>query len=317
MRALRALVAAVAKVATATALLIIAFAVAPGDPAAGIFGERALNGADAAALTIDGAAFAERLPRVLAAAVGDPPGYSLRYDGVPVIDIVFEGLPITLGLCVAALALAGPAAVAVGIAAATRGRGREAFAATIFTAFASAPAAALAAGLVYWLAVAWRLTPAAGWSEPTAAVIPVLTLAAPAFGLIGRAAWALAAETAPLPYVRTARAKGLSRYAAAWRHILPNIAAPLAATLALAFGWMLSGALVIETLFAIPGAGRETVRAIAARDYPTAIGCMAALAALNVGAGLLADWAAWRADWRAERREGRRDGGVLRRPTDS
>lgn len=303
MKALGALGAAAAKIAAAAALLLIAFAIAPGDPAAGVFGERAHGRADAAALALDGAFFTERLPRLLAVAIGQPPGYSLRYDGVPVVDVVLDGLPITLGLCVAALTLAGPSAVAVGIAAAARGRGWETLAAAVFTAFASAPAAALAAGLVFWLAVAWRWLPAAGWGEPAAALIPVLTLAAPAFGLIGRAAWALAAEAAPSPYIRAARAKGLSRDAAAWRHVLPNIAGPLAATLAAAFGWMLSGALVIETLFAIPGIGRETVRAIAARDYPVALGCMTALAALNVGAGLLADLAGWRADRRTERRE--------------
>lgn len=303
MKALGALAAAAAKAAVAFALLIIAFAAAPGDPAAGIFGDQAQGRAEAAALTLDGGFFTERLPRVLAAAVGDPPGYSLRYDGVPVADIVLEGLPITLGLCLAALTLAGPPAVAAGMAAAAGGRKRETVAAMIFTAFASAPAAALAAGLVYWLAVAWRLAPAAGWGEPAAAIIPTLTLAAPAFGLIGRTTWALAAEAAAAPYVRTARAKGRSRYAAALLHVLPNIAAPLTATLAVVFGWMLSGALVIETLFAIPGAGRETVRAIAARDYPTALGCMTALATLNVAAGLLADLAARRADRRSERRE--------------
>lgn len=303
MKALAAFAAAAAKVAAAIALLTIAFAATPGDPAAGIFGDQARGRADAAALTLSGGLFIERLPRVLAAAIGQPPGYSLRYDGVPVADIVLEGLPITLSLCLAALALAGPPAVAAGIAAAAGGGKWETFAATIFTAFASAPAAALAAGLVFWLAVTLRLVPAAGWGEPAAAIIPVLTLAAPALGLIGRATWALAAEAASSPYVRTARAKGLSRFAAAWRHILPNIAAPLAATLAVIFGWTLSGALVVETLFAIPGAGRETVQAIAARDYPTALGCMSALVALNIGAGLLADMAARRADRRSERRE--------------
>ena len=303
MKAPRALAAAGAKLAAAVALLIIAFALTPGDPAAGLFGDHAQGRTDAAALSLNGPFLTERLPRLAATAIGDPPGYSLRYDGVPVVDIVLDGLPVTLGLCLAALALAGPPAVAAGVAAAARGRGWETVAAAGFTAFAAAPAAALAAGVVFWLAVAWRWLPAAGWDEPAAAVIPVLTLAAPAFGVIGRAAWALTAEAAPSPYIRTARAKGLSRHAAVWRHALPNIAAPLAATLAVVFGWMLSGALVIETLFAIPGVGRETVRAIAARDYPVALGCMAALATLNVAAGLLADLAAWRADRRTERRE--------------
>lgn len=298
---LRRLAAAAATVAAAAAALIIAFAVAPGDPAAGVFGEHAASAA-AAGLAFDSAPAAERLRRVLAATLGDPPGYSLRYDGVAVVDIVLDGLPATLALCLGAMALAGPPAVAAGVAAAAWGRRWEAAATAAFTALLSAPVAAVAAGLVFWLAVSWRVVPAGGWDEPGAAALPLLTLAIPAFGLIGRTAWALATEIAPAAYVRAARAKGLSRRAAAWRHVLPNIAGPLAATLAAAYGWTLSGALVVETLFAIPGLGREMVKAALARDYPVALGCMTALVALNAAAGLLADLAAWRADRRGEPR---------------
>lgn len=310
MTALRRLAAAAATVAAAEIAMILAFLAAPGDPAAGVFGDHAPGAHGGALLALDGAPLVERLPRLLAVAIGDPPGYSLRYDGVAVADIVLDGLPATLALCLGALTLATPLATAAGLTAAAHGRrgglrGEDA-AAALFTICLSMPAAALAAGLVFVLALSWRLLPAAGWDAPAAAVMPLLALAIPAFGLIGRAVWALAAETAPAAYVRTARAKGLSRTAAAWSHILPNIAGPLAATLAATFGWTLSGALVIETLFAVPGVGREAVKAVLARDYPVALGCMTALVSLNIVAGLLADLAAWRMDRRGERADAAR-----------
>lgn len=301
MTALRRLAAAAATVVVAEIALILAFVAAPGDPAAGIFGEHAPGAVGGAPLALDGAPFAERLLGILAVAFGDPPGYSLRYDGVAVADIVLDGLPTTLALCLGAMALAAPLATAAGLTAAARGRRVESAAAALFTVCLSMPGAALAAGLVFCLALSWRLLPAAGWDQPASAILPLLTLAIPAFGLIGRAVWALAAETAPAAYVRTARAKGLSRLGAAWSHVMPNIAAPLTATLAAIFGWTLSGALVIETLFAAPGVGRETVKAVLGRDYPVALGCMTALVGLNVAAGLLADLAAWRIDRRGDR----------------
>ena len=71
-----------------------------------------------------------------------------------------------------------------------------------------------------------------------------------------------------LDYVRTARAKGLPEHAVVWRHALRNAALPLVTVVGLQFGFLLGGAVIIETVFAIPGVGRLIVSAIGQLDFP-------------------------------------------------
>lgn len=99
-------------------------------------------------------------------------------------------------------------------------------------------------------------------------VLPVLTLSLLPTAIIARISRAGMIEVLRLDYVRTARAKGAPRARVTLRHALPNVLLPLITTIGLQFGTLLSGAVLTETVFGLPGLGRVVVNAILARDYP-------------------------------------------------
>lgn len=99
-------------------------------------------------------------------------------------------------------------------------------------------------------------------------VLPVLTLALLPTAIIARISRAGMIEVLRLDYVRTARAKGAPMARVTLRHALPNVLLPLITTIGLQFGTLLSGAVLTETVFDLPGLGRVVVNAILARDYP-------------------------------------------------
>ena len=90
-------------------------------------------------------------------------------------------------------------------------------------------------------------------------------------------------------YIRTARAKGVSRTRIIARDALANAAAPVVTILGLQFGSLLAGTVITETIFAWPGLGRLTIDAINQRDYPVVQGCILAIATSFIAANTLAD----------------------------
>ena len=125
-------------------------------------------------------------------------------------------------------------------------------------------------------------------------VLPVATLALANTGQFTRFVRASMIETLRLDFIRTARAKGVPRGRVVWRHALPNALIPVVTVLALSFGGLFSGALVTETMFAVPGMGRTIYDAIMGNDYNLALtGLMfATLVTLlsSLAADLLCAW---------------------------
>src|ERR671925_133564 len=118
------------------------------------------------------------------------------------------------------------------------------------------------------LAVGLNLLPASGWESWQATVLPTVTLGtfqAPLFLRMSRSAML---EVLGLDYVQTARAKGLGEWLVIVKHALKNAAIPIVTVIGLQFGVLLGGAVVTETVFAIPGTGRLIVRAIGQLDFP-------------------------------------------------
>jgi peptide/nickel transport system permease protein len=126
-------------------------------------------------------------------------------------------------------------------------------------------------------------------------VLPVLVLGLASTGSIVRQARASLLESLGQEYIRTARAKGLSERRVVWVHGLRNALSPLIQLLGLSLPFLLSGALVVEVVFAWPGMGRVTFDAMRARDYPVILAgtCLAALLVVagNFAADLLQAWA--------------------------
>ena len=200
-------------------------------------------------------------------------GQSYTYK-IPVADLVAARLTVSLPLALLALALAVIVAVPVGlIAAARRGRATDAAIMAGTQVGIAVPNFWFAMLLVLLLAVKWRLFPAGGfpgWSDPLAALraltLPAIALALPQAAILARVLRSALIETLGQDYIRTARAKGLSRAQALTRHALRNALIPVLTILGMQVSFLLAGAIIIENVFYIPGLGRLIFQAISQRD---------------------------------------------------
>src|SRR4029450_6483603 len=122
--------------------------------------------------------------------------------------------------------------------------------------------------LILLFAVQLRVLPVSGWESWAALVLPAFTLATFSTPLLLRIVRSSMLEVINLDYVRTARAKGVSEWFVICRHALINAALPLVTVAGLQFGLSLGGAIVTETVFAVPGLGRLVVGAIRQLDFP-------------------------------------------------
>jgi peptide/nickel transport system permease protein len=110
--------------------------------------------------------------------------------------------------------------------------------------------------------------PVSGWDGWQFMILPAVTLGIFQAPLLLRIVRSSMLEVLGLDYVRTARSKGVSEWLVVWRHALTNAALPLVTVMGIQFGLLLGGAVVTETVFAIPGVGRLIVRGIQQLDFP-------------------------------------------------
>jgi peptide/nickel transport system permease protein len=120
-------------------------------------------------------------------------------------------------------------------------------------------------------------------------LLPALTLGLTGVGIVSRMVRATMVEVLGQDYIRTARAKGVQRWMVIWRHALRNTLLPVVTILGLQVGYLLGGAVIVESIFAWPGIGRLTVNAILARDFPLVQGCVLVIAAMFALVNLLVD----------------------------
>jgi oligopeptide transport system permease protein len=219
-------------------------------------------------------------------------GPSLVYKDFTVTDLVAKGLPVSMTLGALAFVLALGLGIGLGLWAATRAGGLVdraiGLGATILTAlpsFVTAPLLVLIFGLwLMWL-------PVSGWGDGALPnmVLPVIALALPVAGGIAKLTRAGLATALNEDHVRTARARGLSPARVLFRHALRPALVPVASFAGPAAAGLLTGAVVIETIFAIPGLGRYFVQGALNRDYPLVLGVVTLYAALIILFNLLAD----------------------------
>ena len=276
-------------------LLFALFVWLPGDVAETTFGTegdaQALHNLRAA-LALD-QPFPHRYAAWLASFLKGDWGESALY-GLPVRRLVVERLPLSLTLSLASFLFATAGGVCVGILLAARRRtiGILDLSLNILLAL---PSFLLGLALILLFAVRWKLLPSGGLAEHAAEhaawsaqvrhlLLPVLALALPQTAILARFANASLRESLTQPFVTTARAKGLSKKRVLLRHALPTVAAPLLALSGLQAAFLVSGTVVIESVFALPGLGSLFLDAAHARDLPLAL----ALALLFATATLLA-----------------------------
>jgi peptide/nickel transport system permease protein len=208
----------------------------------------------------------------------------------PALPLVLERIPTTLLLTALALGFAVLIAVPAGILTAVKRYSWIDHVATVTVLLGqSMPVFWTGIMLMLLFAVTWQLLPASGWGSWQAMVLPALTLGtfqAPLFLRMSRSAML---EVLGLDYVRTARAKGLAEWSVITRHALKNAAIPIVTVIGLQFGVLLSGAVVTETVFAVPGTGRLIVRAIGQLDFPVVQAGVMTLSLLIVAVNFVVD----------------------------
>lgn len=145
--------------------------------------------------------------------------------------------------------------------------------------------------LVEFFSLRLKLFPVQGTGTLKHILLPSITLACSYLAMYTKMLRGGIVEHSGRTYVLYARARGLKKRTILWRHILPNALNPVLTSLSLSLGSMLSGAVIVENVFAWPGMGRVIVRAVAGRDYPVIQGYILVIAAvyivLNLGLDIL------------------------------
>jgi peptide/nickel transport system permease protein len=185
------------------------------------------------------------------------------FHRTPAFALVIERMPTTLLLTACSMALAIAVALPVGIYSAVR-RGRAVDQLATGTVFLGQSMPVFWTGIMLMLlfSVQWRLLPVSGWDSWASLVLPTATLSTFTAPLLLRIVRSSMLDVIRLDYVRTARAKGVSEWIVIYRHALKNAALPVVTVTGLQFGLLLGGAVITETVFAIPGVGRLIVGAI-------------------------------------------------------
>jgi ABC-type dipeptide/oligopeptide/nickel transport system permease component len=242
--------------------------------------------------------FADPLPvqywRFLKRAIHGDFGVSLRH-GQSSLPLIAARLPATLQLTMTAMLLAIVLAVPLGVLAAThRGGPVDLLAMGVALVGQSVPNFWLAIMMILLFAVSWGILPTSGRGGVAHVVMPAAAIAINLMALLTRLVRSTMIEMLSEDYVRTARAKGLREVFVTGRHALPNALIPLVTVVGLQFGYILGGAVVIETIFTWPGVGLFTIQAILNRDYPVVQAAVFILATgvvlINLAVDLLYVW---------------------------
>jgi len=222
----------------------------------------------------------------------------------PVLGLILDRARLTLLLMLPALTLAAVIGVICALAAAPHaGSAYDSGITALSLIGYSVPIFWLGQLLVILFAIKLRWLPAQGmitlrntptgwaavWDVLWHLVLPALSVTIYYTAVVARVARASVLETISQDYVLTARAKGLSRRAVLWRHVLPNSLIPVVTVIGYNFGYSLTGAILVETVFAWPGLGNLFITSIGNRDYPVLQGIFLFTAITVVFANVLTD----------------------------
>ena len=219
-------------------------------------------------------------------------GPSLKYRDKSVLDILKENYPVSLKLGVSAIALAALIGVSLGVIAALRqNQAADNVVMTVAILGVCIPTFVTAPLLVLGIASKLGWLPTAGWNDGALAnmVLPVVVLALPQIAIISRLTRAGMIEVLQSNYVRTARAKGLPEGLIVRKHALRAALLPLVSYLGPACAGLITGSLVVEKIFNLPGLGKFFVISALQRDYTVVMGMVIFYAALILVLNLIAD----------------------------
>ena len=234
----------------------------------------------------------EQYLRYLSGLVRGDFGPSFKFKDFSVTELIAQGLPISLVLGLSAVLLALLVGIPLGTLAALRqnsptdyGIMSVAVLGIALPSFVTGPLFALVFGLyLRWL-------PVAGWEtgQLRYLVLPVITLALPVIAYIARLTRGSLLEVLRTNFVRTARAKGLPESRVILKHALRPALLPVVSYLGPATAFVITGSLVVETVFGLPGSGRYLVQGAINRDYTLVMGMIVVYGALTLTLNLIAD----------------------------
>lgn len=303
----RALQAAVT-FAVAIALLFLLMRVAPGDPLYRLGEHRPLAPADIAELRarygLDQPLDKQLISFLRGLGRGDL-GVSIEY-GRPVTQLLAERLPPTLLLGGTVLLLNFTVGLWLGVRQAIRrGRSEDRWLTLVSLTGYATPSFWLGLVLAWLVGIKWRLLPAAGMQDPLLSldagaagramdvlrhlVLPAVTLSIVSIAATMRYQRSAMLEVLRLPYIVTARAKGLTEREVVWRHAWRNALFPVITLFGLWLPILVSGSVFVESVFAWPGLGSLAAGAVGSRDYPLIMGASLLVALLVVSGGFLTD----------------------------
>ena len=218
-----------------------------------------------------------------------PPG-DLEDIGHPVVDIVLERLPATFLLAAVAMAIALPTALFMGVTAAARPRSIADRVVTVVSlAGVSIVQFWLGLMLIVLFAVQLGWLPTGGYGGVEYVVLPALTLAARPIGRLAQVTRSAMLDELAKPYIVTARAKGVSERKIIYLHALKNSAVPIVTMVGDELSALLTGAILVEKIFAWPGIGQLIIDSLSHGDLPLIQASIAVVAALVIIVNLLVD----------------------------
>ena len=216
-------------------------------------------------------------------------GPSLTQRGRDVSDVITDGLAVSAKLGVIAAASAAVVGIVLGsIAALRRNKIIDKIIMVITTAFVSMPSFIMGSLLLTLFAVKLAILPANG-TTTSGLILPVVTLALYPAAYITRLTRSSMLDVLGQDYIRTARANGVAGYRIIFGHALKNSLIPVLTYLGPMLAYIVTGSLVVEKIFAVPGIGRDFVNSITNRDYPLVMGTTIVLATLIVVMNLITD----------------------------
>ena len=294
------IIATIPVVVLISLLVFLLIHAAPGDPADLLLSDEA-SAADIADARrrwgLDQPIYVQYLRFLANIASGDL-GTSFKYSD-PVIGLIGERLPATIELAIASLLIAVLIGIPLGVWAGAKPNSWADNLGSVFGFFGiSMPSfwlgimlILIVSGYLNWLPSSGRSTYGVGhgsdfyviqslltgnmktaWDGIKYIIMPAIALGTGMMGLVMRVTRSSVLEIMSEDYVRTARAKGLGERTVLWRHVLRNALVPVITVVGLELGTLLSGSIIVETVFAWPGSGSLLIAAIQSRDYPLITG---------------------------------------------